>query len=115
MTKYHILCRNNASSDVKRFKFCLPKSFLVCTLGVLVVCALAGYLFEVNSIATQGYQMHDLEKQISALKDGNEKLTLQVIGLESMTNLTDRIASLGMVSADGLSYYNAGSEVVAQK
>lgn len=115
MTQYDPICRRQNSSTPSRTGKLLSKKLFLTLFSVLVVFGLGGYLFEVNAIATKGFQIHDLEKQISQIKNDNEKLQLQMVQLKSTTDLTDKVNGLGMVPADGISYLNANAQVVAQK
>jgi len=82
--------------------------------GLLFVASIGLYLFEVNYSATKGYEIRQLQKDISAEKLANEKLQLQIIELRSMADLNDKISKLGMVDA-GMPKYIDSNVLVARK
>lgn len=70
---------------------------LICLLGV-------GYIFEVNRVATQGYEIRELEKRVQDLKDKNEKLKIREAELRSMYNIEQNSKDLDMVAPKDVSY-----------
>lgn len=80
------------------------------TVSVSVV-----YLVEINYITTRGFHLKEIEKKINDVKEENEKLSLQVIQIKSMANLSEKIAELDMVPAEKIIYYNSAGQAVAKK
>jgi len=114
MTKY---CSEFISS---KGEFTLPggkavRIGLICVAVLLFVGAVVGYLFEVNKIAAKGFAVRDLEKQISQLKEENEKLRMQIIDIQTMPNLLTRVDKLQMVKADNVVYYQSGNQVLVRR
>lgn len=70
---------------------------LICALGVF-------YIFEVNNVATQGYQIQSLEKKVQDLKDTNEKLKIREAELRSMYNIEEKTKELNMSAPANVSY-----------
>jgi len=66
-------------------------AILICALGVF-------YIFEVNSLATKGYEINKLETQIEGLKKQNENLKIQAAELKSMYNIEEKTKELNMVA-----------------
>ncbi|MFH0780259.1 MAG: hypothetical protein V1928_05415 [Parcubacteria group bacterium] len=114
MTKYSQNFRDNAAPATKRgSKF--SKLFFYCLVGAFIVALTGAYLFEVNSIAAKGFQVRDLQKQISDIRDYNDELALQLIDLKASPELNERIESLNMIPAEKIAYYDAAGELVARK
>ena len=64
----------------------------------------AFYLYEVNSIATQGFEIKDIEGQIKELDKQSQKLKIQEVELKSMNNIEQSIENLNLVSSQEVSY-----------
>jgi len=73
-------------------------------LAVLVVFFGLGYLIQVNSLATKGYQIKELENKIAELKQEKSDLELEALSLQSMGSVKERLAQSGMVAAGGSDY-----------
>lgn len=90
----------NGKNIIHRCKKALCGLSLVLVLGA-VICL---YLSQVNSSTPKLYEMHDLEDQISILKDKNEKLKIGAAELKSLVTLEERIEQLNLVKAGEVSY-----------
>jgi cell division protein FtsL len=77
---------------------------LICILGVC-------YIFEVNSVATQGYKIRELERQLQELKDNQEKLKIKEAELRSMYNIEQNSKGLDMVAPKDVSYMQLPGDV----
>lgn len=77
---------------------------LVCLLGVF-------YIFEVNNMATKGYEIKALENQMSELKKENEKLKIQEAQQRSMYNIEEKTKELNMIVPKDVSYLNLPGDV----
>lgn len=115
MTKYCQSFSDNFKAPQKKIFIKLGKPMLVGFLFVMVFSSLAIYLFEVNAISTKGFKTRDLENQIEVIKNENEKLSLQIIEMQSMGQLKKRVAGLGMVAATDVVYYSTATEAVARR
>lgn len=69
------------------------------------------YLISVNALATKGYEIKELERDIAAQKKENERLQLGIIEKQSMASLQKKIAELGLVSADSVQYITPSAAV----
>ena len=65
------------------------------------------YLVQINSLAAKGFEIKHLENQIAELKDGNEKYTLQIAELKSLSRIEEAMKSMDMVLASGKPEYLA--------
>ena len=77
---------------------------LICTAGVF-------YIFEVNNVATQGYQIKDLEKKVQDLKNSNENLKIREAELRSMYNIEEKTKDLNMTAPKDVSYISLPGDV----
>jgi len=77
---------------------------LVCATGVF-------YIFEVNNLATKGYEIDKYEKQLNDLKKENERLQIQAAELKSMYNIEEKTKNLNMIVPKDVSYMNLPGDV----
>ncbi|HLM84306.1 MAG TPA: hypothetical protein VK254_03810 [Candidatus Bathyarchaeia archaeon] len=70
---------------------------LICVSGVF-------YIFEVNNVATQGFKIRELEKQVQDLKNSNGNLKIKEAQLRSMYNIEERTKDLDMTAPKDVSY-----------
>ena len=82
-------------------------------LGVLIFSCGLLYLWQINCMATSGYQIKELENKAAALKDANKHLQVQITELRSTTRLEAKIAELKMVSVARVEYLQANGDTVA--
>jgi len=73
------------------------------------------YLTQTNVTATEGYQIKDLEKQLTLLQNDNKKLKIDYIQLQSMANIIDKSAKLNLVPAGKVEIISDGGSVMALK
>lgn len=77
---------------------------LVCAAGVF-------YIFEVNNMATKGYEIRNLENQLNKLQKENETLRIQEAELKSMYKIEEKTKDLNMVAPKDVSYLNLPGNV----
>jgi cell division protein FtsL len=77
---------------------------LVCATGVF-------YIFEVNNMATKGYEIDKLEKQLNDLKKENERLQIEAAELKSMYKIEEKTKELNMIAPKGVSYLSLPGDV----
>ena len=71
------------------------------------------YLIQVNSLATKGYQIKDLDNKVAELKDMNKKLEVEVTELRSTARINHEIEKLNMVAVSRFEYLKANGTSVA--
>lgn len=71
----------------------------------------AFYLFQVNDLATKGYEIRDLENRIQDLEKENKRLEIREVELTSMYSIEKSTESLGLVSSGEASYVEMGGTV----
>jgi Tfp pilus assembly protein PilN len=87
------------------------RTVLVVALLLLVV----GYIFQVSSLTTGGYEIAKLQEQTALLNSENEKLRSEIASYQSMNSVEKRLESLGMVKASNVKYLNLSDPIVAQR
>ena len=72
--------------------------FLTCIVfGVL-------YLIQINFLATRGYVMKDLEKQIAVVQKENNALNMKILEEQGLGSLQGKIDALGLVQEGRIEY-----------
>lgn len=72
---------------------------------IIVVLILGGfYLYQVNKVVSQGFEMKEAENQIQELGNENKKLKIKEVELKSMYNIEKSTENLNLVNADSVSY-----------
>lgn len=77
----------------------------------LVVISGAFYLYQVNDLATKGYEMKEVENRTKELEKENKKMEIREIELRSMYNIEKATENLDLVSPKNISYVEMGSSV----
>lgn len=72
-------------------------------VGVVILTA-AFYIFQVNYIATQGFEIKKIENKIQDAERENKKLKIKEIELKSMYNIEKATQEFKLVSPDDISY-----------
>lgn len=72
---------------------------LICVVGFL-------YIYEVNNLATKGYDIKKFEADLEQQKKENENLNIRAAELKSMYNIEEKTKDLNMVAPKDISYLN---------
>ena len=80
-------------------------------LTIVVIILGAFYLYQVNDLATKGYDIKEIENEIQGLKKTNEMNKIKEVELKSMYNLEKATENLDMVSARDITYLEIGGPV----
>lgn len=122
MTKYkkRVITRRKKRSNSFNMKasfvsFSGNKKVVSIGVGCLVVVSFITYLVQINAMATKGFEIRKLEDNIVALQKKNKSLQLDMIELQSMTTLKNKVRSMNLVEADEVAYYNSVGTRFAQK
>lgn len=78
--------------------------------AIILVCG-AFYLYQVNDLATKGYEVKDLENKIDDLKKENEKYKIHEVELKSMYNIEKATEDLDLVGSTDISYLEINGPV----
>lgn len=84
----------------------------ITTLVLLVIVFLA-YIVQVNSTASKGYAIRDLETKIHQLSINNQQLQSETQQAQSLQNITHAVKMIGMVKAEQPVYVNPQGGSVA--
>jgi len=88
------------------------------TVNIVIVVLIAvvgiSYLVQVNDLATKGYQIEELENRITELQQEGADLELNVLSLQSMGTVKERVDDLGMVLAGESDYLQPTPVAVAR-
>lgn|GEM_PF-804427 len=83
-------------------------------LAVLVSLGI-GYLICSNQLVSHNFSFNKLQKQVSELSKDNKDLELSAMQLESYKAVSERVAQLGMVVANGAEYLEVKAGEVAMR
>lgn len=72
-------------------------------IGCIIIASLL-YILQVNSIASQGFKIRDLKKQINELENRNKTLQVNISNLKSIGNLQSKTETFNMVKAQSIEY-----------
>jgi cell division protein FtsL len=70
----------------------------------LLLFASSLYLYQVNSLATKGYELRDVENKIQDSEKEINKLKIEEVELKSMYNIEKATKDLNLVSSSEVSY-----------
>ena len=93
-------------NNISRRGWLIILGFLICAIGLV-------YLAQINSLATRGFEIKDLEEKAAQLKDQNKQLELQISDLRSSTRVNEEIAKLKMEQVAYVEYLQANGSTVA--
>lgn len=80
-------------------------------VGALLVMAGILYIYSINSTAVKGFEMKQVEKQISDLQKENDKLKIQEAELKSLYHVEEATKDLNMAEVKNVSYVEEVSPV----
>jgi len=80
--------------------------FIISFVGVL-------YVMQTSNLSAKGYELSDLNKKISVLEQGNQRLGYEIANQRSMKNLEERVKKLKLVAADNMEYATLSRNEVA--
>lgn len=84
----------------------------IATFSALILLSFI-YIFQVNSTASKGYTMRELETRIQELTVTNQQIETEVNEAQSLNRISRVVKMIGMVKAEAPVYVNAGSPSVA--
>lgn len=106
-------------SSKREMKMQWRKKFFNSSISVGIVCigVVFGimYIVQMNSISTRGYEMSDLENQITLLEQENQKLEFQIASNKSMKSIQSRLVGKEFVAADTYQYGSLVGTVMAMR
>ena len=84
----------------------------IVTLALLVVVTF-GYIVQVNSTASKGYAIRDLQTNIDKLASANQDMQGDMNQAQSLQNITHAVKMIGMVQAGQPTYLNTNGATYA--
>ena len=88
-------------------------------IGFVVVCLVLTlsvfYIYQISSIATNGYEVEEHEKRLDELKKDNQKINIKLADLKSIINFENENGNRDLVSIeyDSINHITSSSSVVA--
>lgn len=93
------------------FNFKIFNAMVFC--GVIII--FFAYLIQVNSLATKGYVISELEKELATIEQEHSNLEARVLSLQMPDTIKEKINNLQMVATKQVDYLKVASPVVAYK
>lgn len=110
---FHTKNRNSKKGQVLKnmgsIKIGFTGIFFVLT-SIIIVCG-AVYLYQVNDLATKGYEIKDVENRIQELKRSNEQNKIKEVELKSMYNIEKATQDFNLVSPEEITYLEINGPV----
>lgn len=109
--KHHSRNKHKQSNLVETVCNKMQKFQIVFVVG----CVMFGgaYFWQVNSLATRGYKIRDLEQSIQELKRSTQQLQIKAAEEQSLDKVTEKIKQLNMVAPTKFEYLRQISKDVA--
>jgi len=106
--------RRNNVRNCDRFGFSSGRMRIsLISLSTLVLAAIlfSGlfYLYQVNDLATKGFEIKEAESRIESLQEERKKLKIKETELKSMYNLEREIKDMNLVNCSNISYIEYSS------
>lgn len=76
-----------------------------------VVFSGALYLYQVNSLATKGFELREVEKKIQQFEQEGNRLKIQEVELKSMYNIEKSAGDMNLVKTGAVSYVDMAGPV----
>lgn len=108
----------NAHHRVSRSRF--PNIFKSGKVTTRVLIALIGivgisYVAFLSTLSTRGYRMQELQSELAALKQENNKMNREVVMLSSPQRIASEMKSAGMVTVKNVKFIGADTGALAQR
>lgn len=89
-----------------------PRVLSVVTIGFMIAFGIM-YVGQVNTAATKGYAVRDLQQTNESLRQENERLNMQISKLRSVESVKTRQAFLDLHPLRPTAYISTAPDVVA--
>ncbi len=104
--------RANKQSRMEKGQFILPKLNPRIIVGCIAFALCLGYIAIMNSIATEGFRVSELQNRLSDAQETHRKLLTKSAELQSLTRVEIRSADLALVEASNVGYLRPVDELV---
>lgn len=81
------------------------------TLVAIIVFSGTYYLFQVNSLASKGYELKELQNKVATLEEANKKGRIKEVELMSMYNIEKVTENLDLVNLNDVTYLELNGPV----
>lgn len=86
---------------------------------MILVCATSAlgflYVIQTSALATKGYDVADLKRQVRGLEQDTQNLNWQIAKYQSMESIRERLKELNLVEDGYVKYMGAAGAVVAKR
>lgn len=106
--------RAGAKMNHQRRRVKINLKALNLTIFSLVAIIGLAYLIQVNGLATKGYRIGELEVKIDQLQQESKDLELQVLELQSIESVKNKVSQLNMVSGGKVEYLISSPVAIAR-
>lgn len=90
-----------------------PSKRATIIVAFITACASFLYIIQTNSIATKGYEITTLSRQLTETRGQNKSLELTIAELRTSRAIEERIAGLNLVRAGKVEYISPNASAVA--
>lgn len=111
VSKYRDLQRTPTVTE----KIQQSQAYLACVATVLILVSGAGYIVQINKLATKGYEISDYEARLQVLRDEYKNMKAEEAQLRSIKNLDAERTRLAEVDARELKFVKISSSAVAMR
>lgn len=95
-------------------RLCHPNVIKVIAIALTLVFGVM-YIAQMNAASMKGYAMRDLEENVRSLAQTNDRLSVEIDRLRSLSSIHERETFLGLVPVDQVEYVQMTSANVALK
>lgn len=84
-----------------------------CRTVMLGLCIAVGvlYVVQMSGVSTKGYDIAQLQKEIQALENENQRLAVEIAKHSSITRVRERMGEMKLVAADTYVFVSTGKTV----
>ncbi len=98
----------------------MPKIFVSSKVTQRVLIALiavvgVSYVAFLSTLSTRGYRMQELQNELSALKQDNQKLNREMVKLSSPQRIAAEMKNAGLVAVKNVRFVATDSGALAQR
>ena len=107
--RYHTLATRIQQNTLKQFNT-IPARIGLLSVALLLVVL---YVFQTSAIATRGYAIAELERELYSLEDTQKKLDVQLAEEQSLQQIEERLGGMEFVAARDVVYVGAADTTFA--
>ncbi len=107
--KLNTLSSHSRQKSGRRARARIDSRILAIVILAGIALAALGYLIEVNSFSTKGFEIRSLQKQIETLKDTQRQLQVQAAQLQSFQRIQSDQKIINMVPVASINYIHTAA------